>query len=226
MTYYFCQNLLNITQVHWNQYRSCVRNGILSDNSYYTAVCCVNTVNSMWIFCMHGMHGLPATFAEIWCMHLKTLHGILFPRTQRAPCDVSSSNAWVNWRQGIVIINVTLVYVRIHIHGNYKLAVHLKTISFLGHKLYFNLYGTFPIKSNDVTFISIALLKWIKKGEGVKSLRGRGSCHLTCHRYVRLPVAAATRPATSKCACHRTCHRYVRLPCYPSLLNALASRPS
>ncbi len=26
---------------------------------------CVNTVNSMWIFCMHGMPGLPATFAEI-----------------------------------------------------------------------------------------------------------------------------------------------------------------
>ncbi len=78
--------------------------------------------------------------------------------------------------------------------------------------MYFNLYGTFPIKSNDVTFISIALLKWIKKGEGAKSLRGRGSCHLTCHRYVCLPVAAATRPATSKCACHRTCHRYVRLP--------------
>ncbi len=34
------------------------------------------------------------------------------------------------------------------------IAVHLKTISFVGHKLYFNLYGTFPIKSNDVTFIS------------------------------------------------------------------------
>ncbi len=112
----FCQNLLNITQVHWNQYRSCVRNGILSYNSYYTAVCCVNTVNSMWIFCMHVMPRLPATFAEIWCMHLKTLHGILFPRTQRAPCDVSSSNAWVNRRPGIVIINVTLVYVRIYIY--------------------------------------------------------------------------------------------------------------
>ncbi len=36
-------------------------------------------------------------------------------------------------------------------------AVHLKTLSFVVHKLYFNLYGTFPIKSNDVTFISIAL---------------------------------------------------------------------
>ncbi len=114
MTYYICQNLLNITRVHWNQYRSCVPNGILSFNSYYIAVCCVNTVNSMWIFCMHGMPGLPATFAEIWCMHLKTLRGILFPRTQRAPCDVSSSKAWMNWRQGIVIINVTLVYVRIY----------------------------------------------------------------------------------------------------------------
>ncbi len=43
------------------------------------------------------------------------------------------------------------------------ITVHLKTISFVGHKLYFNLYGTFPIKSNDVTFISIVLLKWIKK---------------------------------------------------------------
>ncbi len=108
-----CQNLLNFTQVHWNQYRSCVRNVILPHNFYYIAVCCVYTVNSMWIFCMHGMPGLPATLAEIWCMHLKTLRGILFPRTQRAPCDVSSSNAWVNWRRGIVIINVTLVNVRI-----------------------------------------------------------------------------------------------------------------
>ncbi len=116
MTYYICQNLLNITQVHWNQYRSCVLNGILSYNSYYTAVCCVYTVNSMWIFCMHGMPGLPATFAEIRCMHLRTLRGILFPRTQRAPCDVSSSNAWLNWRRGIVIINVTLVYVHIHVY--------------------------------------------------------------------------------------------------------------
>ncbi len=115
-----CQNLLNITQVYWNQYRSCVPNGILSYNSYYTAVC---SVNSMWIFCMHGMAGLHATFAGIWCMHLKTLRGILFPRTQRAPCDVSSSNAWVNWRQGIVIINVTILYVRIlYIHVNYKLS--------------------------------------------------------------------------------------------------------
>ncbi len=33
--------------------------------------------------------------------------------------------------------------------------MHLKTISFVGHKLYFNLYGTFPIKSNDVTFIAL-----------------------------------------------------------------------
>ncbi len=65
----------------------------------------------MWIFCMHGMPGLPATFAEIWCMHLRTLRVILFPRTQHAPCDVSSSNTWVNWRRGIVVINVTLVYV-------------------------------------------------------------------------------------------------------------------
>ncbi len=79
--------------------------------SYYIAVCCVNTVNSMWIFCMHGMPGLPATLAEIWCMHLKTLRGILFPRTQRAPCDVSSSNAWVNWRRGIVIINDLYIYI-------------------------------------------------------------------------------------------------------------------
>ncbi len=37
------------------------------------------------------------------------------------------------------------------------IAVHLKTMSFVVHKLYFNLYSTFPIKWNDVTFISIAL---------------------------------------------------------------------
>ncbi len=124
MTYYICQNLLNITRVHWNQYRSCVRNGILPYDSYYIEVCCVYTVNNMWIFCMHGMPGLTATFAEFWCMHLKTLHGILFPRTQRAPCDVSSSNAWVNWRRGIVIINVTLLYVRtVYIHVKYKLSL-------------------------------------------------------------------------------------------------------
>ncbi len=36
---------------------------------------------------------------------------------------------------------------------NYK----LKTILLIGHRLYLNLYGTFLIKSNDVTFISIAL---------------------------------------------------------------------
>ncbi len=103
---------------------SCVRNGILPHNSYYIEVCCVYTVNSMWIFCMHGMPGLTATFAEFWCMHLKTLHGILFPRTQRTPCDVSSSNAWVNWRRGIVIINVTLLYVRtVYIHVKYKLSL-------------------------------------------------------------------------------------------------------
>ncbi len=58
MTYYICQNLLNITHAHWNQYRRCVPNGILSYNSYYTAVCCVYTVNSVCIFCMHGMPGL------------------------------------------------------------------------------------------------------------------------------------------------------------------------
>ncbi len=62
--------------------------------------------------------------------------------------------------------------------------------------------------------------KW---GEGVKSLRGRGSCHSTCHRQVRLPVAAAT----AMCACHthqppvcapatRTSHQYVRLPHAPA----------
>ncbi len=39
------------------------------------------------------------------------------------------------------------------------IAVHLKTISFVGHKLYFNLYGTFPIKS----MTSSLSLKWIKK---------------------------------------------------------------
>ncbi len=148
VTCYICQNLLNIIQVYWNQYSRCVPNGILSYYSYSTTVCCVNTVNSMWIFCMDWMLGLPATFAEIWCMHLKTLRRILFPRMQCVPCDVSSSNAWVNWR--IVILNVTLVYVR------YKLAVHLKTIS-LVHKLYFSLYGTFLIKSNDVAFISVGL---------------------------------------------------------------------
>ncbi len=60
-------------------------------------------------------------------------------------------------------------------------------------------------------------------GEGVKSLRGRGSCHSTCHRQVRLPVAAAT----AMCACHthqppvcapatRTSHQYVRLPHAPA----------
>ncbi len=112
----FLPESANITQVHWNQYRSCVRNGVLSYSSYYIAVCCVYTVNSMWIFCMHGMPGLSATFAEIWCMHLKTLRGILFPRMQRAPCDLSSSNAWLNWRRGIVIMNVALVYVRIYIY--------------------------------------------------------------------------------------------------------------
>ncbi len=26
------------------------------------------------------------------------------------------------------------------------IAVHLKTMSFVAHKLYFNLYGTFPVK--------------------------------------------------------------------------------
>ncbi len=31
-------------------------------------------------------------------MHLKTLHGILFPRMHYAPCEISSSNALVNWR--------------------------------------------------------------------------------------------------------------------------------
>ncbi len=160
MTYYICQNLLNITQVHWNQYRSCVRNGILPYNSYYITVCCVYTVNSMWIFCMHGMPVLLATFAEIWYMHLKTLRGKLFPRMQRTPYDVSSSNAWVNWRRGIVIINVRLVYVcRLYAYTCklQTIAVYLKTIWLEGHKLYFNLCGTFPIKSNDVTFISIAL---------------------------------------------------------------------
>ncbi len=34
--------------------------------------------------------------------------GCCFPECN-APCDVSSSNVWVNWRRGIVIINVTLV---------------------------------------------------------------------------------------------------------------------
>ncbi len=123
----------------------------------------------LWIvcefFCMHGMPGLHATSAVIWCMHLKVLRGILFPRTQGAPCDVLSSNVWVNWRRGIVIINCKTCIC------TYKLqtiAVHLKTISLVWHKLYFNLYGTFPIQSNDVTLISITLyssqyLKWIKK---------------------------------------------------------------
>ncbi len=66
----------------------------------------VYTVNSMLIFCVHGIIRLPATFGEIWCMHLNTLRGKLFPRTQGTPCDISSSNAWVNWRWGIVFINV------------------------------------------------------------------------------------------------------------------------
>ncbi len=38
----------------------------------------------------------------------------------------------------------------------------------------------------------------LKTAVRVKSLRGRGSCHSTVHRQVRLPVAAAT----AKCACH------------------------
>ncbi len=42
------------------------------------------------------------------------------------------------------------------------IAVHLKTISFVGQN-YFNLYGAFLIKSNDVTVISIALWSGSKK---------------------------------------------------------------
>ncbi len=155
MTYYFCQNLLNITQVHWNQYRSCVPNGILSYNSYYTAVCCVNTVNSMWIFCMHGMPGLPATFAEIWCMHLKTLWDTVSQNTTRSMWRfifkrVSELEAGNNYECYTCICT----YIRTYTCKLLTIAVHLKTTSFVGHKLYINLYGTFPIKSNDVIFIS------------------------------------------------------------------------
>ncbi len=65
-----------------------------------------------------------------------------------------------------------------------------------------------------------------KSAVRVKSLRGRGSCHSTCHRYVRLPVAAAPLPATAKCACHRTCHGYVRLPLDLPPPNAPATLPA
>ncbi len=77
-------------------------------------------------------------------MHPRTLHGILFPRMQRG---ISSSNAGVNWRRGILIINKTLM----HAHKLQTITVY-KAILFVGYKLYFNLYGMFPIKSNDITF--------------------------------------------------------------------------
>ncbi len=86
---------------------------------------------------------------------------------------------------------------------------------------------TFPmcLKANSL----FTVVNWVESSRWtvrVKSLRGRGSCHSTCHRYVRLPVAAAIRPATAKCACHRTCHRYVRLPLYLPPPNAPATGPA
>ncbi len=111
-------------------------NAILSYYSYY--FCSMYAAHSMHIFCMHGIPRLPATEQ--------------FPRTQCAPCDVSSSNVWVNWRRGIVIINL---YLHTYTCKLQTIAVHLKTISSVGHKLYFNLYCTFPVKSNEVTFISL-----------------------------------------------------------------------
>ncbi|RXN15804.1 extracellular calcium-sensing receptor-like protein [Labeo rohita] len=50
-----------------------------------------------------------------------------------------------------------------------------------------------------------------------RPVTAKGSCHSTCHRYMRLPLdlpppqAAATPPATAIRACHSTCHRYMHL---------------
>ncbi len=80
MTYYICQNL--------PAYYIC--------SYYYTtpiSVCNVYTVNSiLFSVCMSQ------TFAEIWCMHLRTLHGILFLTMQHAPCQWSPGQLDVSQR--------------------------------------------------------------------------------------------------------------------------------
>jgi len=63
-------------------------------------------------------------------------------------------------------------------------------------------------------------------GEGVKSFRGRDSCHRDLSLHPSPLVAAVTRPATAICACHSTCHRYMRLSLDLPPLYSPVTRPA
>ncbi len=117
----------------------------------------------------------------------------------------------------------------LHVTGFLGFLVSYVSIAMLACKLSHQTWQTYKNISLSVLTLTLDVLEMHYSLLGQihavreKSLRGRGSCHSTCHRQVRLPVAAAT----AMCACHthqpplcapatRTSHRYVRLPHAPA----------